>query len=632
MTAFHNALPARSTGTCIILATVLSVSVAAVTGLGTGSGYGHGSPSVLPAAPGDVPATCTDPGSSCGPDRYCALDPSSPDPSSSSSSDEYYCLHKALAQNPISARDVLALTMVSLCCFLAAMGGIGGGGLLFPLIVMICNFTPKEAIVLSHAGVFGNCLGQAAFYVGSAVAASDPRARRRRRRRRRGQHGDGGDGRDGGGISGGNVSDDSGSSSQNLYQSVAAAVLVILPGLLAGGSAAITLQGLVPSTAILILALVTLTLGVVKTTIKACKMWKDEEDVALGQAEVVAAANDTGNDNGDHTDFAQDACTRSGSEDDESDLDRHAFDYKAMDSGGLDTSRLDVRAGSGYGTGETNADAAANNSDIDIMSQPLEVGQPLNSGQILASGGCCHHGDVFRCTVERLILSCWALDAATFLAQRSSSISKCSAAYFVVVFLPVLFGLFFVWRGRALLVHRRCVDGERRHESHGGMQSETTDTWEDNAQAVENVRPNQSKSFDVLVWWLPLVSFVVGLISALLGIGGGEILGPTLLLLKMNPQHSSTTTSVVALLNSGTNTLHNATAGLIISPAYFVCLWSLGLVAGGAGRAFSMIVSARSGKNSIIAFSLAVLLAFAAALVATELLIAPPSWSSEGVC
>lgn len=532
---------------------------------------------VLPIAPGDVPTPCTPDagdgdGSStstdCGPDRYCALDPAH-----SSNSNSYYCLHKTLANNPVSGRDVLALLLIAGCCFLAAMGGIGGGGLLFPLIVMVVNFTPKEAIVLSHAGVFGNCLGQAAFYICNALWLRKQRSR--------------------GDVDQGRSDDDT------LYQTVSAAILVILPGLLAGGSTALTLQGLVPSTAILILALFTLSLGVVKTTMKAIKMWKEEEDAALGQADLMSSS---ANEN-ENAGFEEDA------DDDES-----AFQYKAMDSR-----------------------VAESSGDIENEEDP-GTEQNGASAESLESTICCR--GTFRCTAEKLVFSCWVLDAATFLAQKSSSIAKCSLAYFIVVFLPVLIGIIFIWRGRALLMHRSEVEQAIADHSHDSNREQSAveeegDAWVENVQTAttSTARPESgSSNFDVLVWWLPLAAFLVGLISALLGIGGGEILGPTLLLLNMNPLHSSTTTSLVALLNSGTNTLHNFSAHFIISPGYFASIWSVGLVSGGSGRAFSMILSKRSGKNSIIAFSLSALLGIATALVVIELVKSPPEWESEGVC
>jgi len=446
------------------------------------------------------------------------------------------------------------------------MGGIGGGGLLFPLIVMVMNFTPKEAIVLSHAGVFGNCLGQATFYIANALRVRNQRSR-----------GNGDEGR----------TDDGG-----LYRAVTGAVLVILPGLLAGGSTAITLQGLVPSTVVLILALFALSLGVVKTTMKAIKMWKEEEDAALGQVNVMSSPIDE----------------NESTDSEEGDDDDPAFQYKAMVSRGTDLS--------GDGANDESSDTG-----------PYQA----HDDSIVRERTCC--GGIFPCTAEKLIFLCWILDATTFLVQKSSSITKCSTGYFILAFLPLIIGVIFIWRGRVLLVNRREVECAVANQGRDGGNT-TNDAVEDNMQtrAIEGQPQSATTAFDVLVWWLPLAAFIVGLLSALLGIGGGEILGPTLLLLNMNPLHSSTTTSVVALLNSGTNTLHNFTAGLIISPGYFASIWCVGLVSGGLGRAFSMILSARSGKNSIIAFSLSGLLGIATALVVIELVKSPPEWKSEGVC
>lgn len=502
-----------------------------------------GVPSVLPSEPGDNPSSCSNPGGSCGPGRYCIFD---------QDQDNSYCYHKSLVGNAISPRDVAILMLVGGCCFLAAMGGIGGGGLLLPLIVIVGNFSPREAVVLSHAGVFGNCLGQASYYVFGRK----------------------------------NLSGESSDVDNDLYRSVSATVLVILPGLLAGGSAAISLQRLVPSTAILVLALITLCFGTTKTCVKARHLWKQEEDSLAGQGSLMEIDDEVSQQG--VSGRGEDSMQRGKTTQIANASINEAFAYEAMAS---------------------SISEPGEEPNIDTLSRGSRESRSINSSHRMEVMGWSLVLRSFW-TVESLIGLCWGLDALTFLVMKgSSSISKCSFAYTVLTLLPLGFGAFFTWRGRHLILWQI-------------MQHERD----------ENNFRSRERDFDVLIWWLPFVSFLVGLLSALLGIGGGEILGPTLLFFNMKPQHSSTTTSVIALLNSGTNTLHNFTSGLIISPGYFAAIWSIAFLSGASGRSFVMMLSSRTGKASIIAFSLAALLTSGAVLVCIELALTPVDWSNEGVC
>jgi hypothetical protein len=137
----------------------------------------------------------------------------------------------------------------------------------------------------------------------------------------------------------------------------------------------------------------------------------------------------------------------------------------------------------------------------------------------------------------------------------------------------------------------------------------------------------------LLSWWLPWASVLIGLLAALLGIGGGELLGPILLLLlQMNPQESSATTAIMSMMNSGTNLLHYIVAGMIVAPGYAINLGFMGLLGGSMGRLWATSI-AQQGRTSIIAMSLCLVLSLATALVAWELVTTPISWkSSAGVC
>ena len=56
--------------------------------------------------------------------------------------------------------------------------------------------------------------------------------------------------------------------------------------------------------------------------------------------------------------------------------------------------------------------------------------------------------------------------------------------------------------------------------------------------------------------FVPLTAFVIGVMCNVLGIGGGELMGPLLLFLHIDPQVSSATSSFLSLLSSSSNVLH----------------------------------------------------------------------------
>ena len=62
-----------------------------------------------------------------------------------------------------------------------------------------------------------------------------------------------------------------------------------------------------------------------------------------------------------------------------------------------------------------------------------------------------------------------------------------------------------------------------------------------------------TKGFPAVV---PLIAFAIGIMCNILGIGGGELMGPLLLFLHIEPQVSSATSSFLSLLSSSSNVLH----------------------------------------------------------------------------
>mmetsp|Transcript_26704 Transcript_26704/g.39492 ORF Transcript_26704/g.39492 Transcript_26704/m.39492 type:complete len:494 (+) Transcript_26704:83-1564(+) len=465
---------------------------------------------VLPPSPGDQPESCSPSAvqSSCGIERSCE-----------SAGSQYYCLHKTLS--PVTIMDFLAWLVVGGCCLVAATAGIGGGGLNLPVLIIILNFTTKEASVLSNIAVLGNCVGQLLI----------------------------------------NISD---RSLRGKGDAVKRSVVMILPALIAGGSISIAVEALVPSTMILILALITLLFASFKTYFKAAKLKELENNF------------DAGHSNGHNT-----------------------TEY----------------------------------SDSSVQQQESEENNNVTEDIVTFSNrkGYCHQH-----AIEILLALCWALNASTFFVIHSGIFEKCSTFYYVFVLLPTIFAAVFLWMGRNQISRDERVAHDRDNGNHEPTLTTPLLELEPDEHTVETVHDvigdSDHDDFNVLVWWLPLASSIVGFLSALLGIGGGELVGPMLLLLNMRPEQSSATTATISLLNSATNTLHYAVTGMIISPGYASSFALMGFLGGIGGRSLAMGIATRSGKTSIIAFSLLLVLCVAASLVAFELFTTPMSWEIDNVC
>ena len=73
---------------------------------------------------------------------------------------------------------------------------------------------------------------------------------------------------------------------------------------------------------------------------------------------------------------------------------------------------------------------------------------------------------------------------------------------------------------------------------------------------------------------IPLFAFVVGILSSLLGIGGGELMGPMLLQLGVLPTVSPATTSLMSFLNTSSSFIHYLTLGEV---PYAYAAWVFGI-------------------------------------------------------
>ena len=65
-------------------------------------------------------------------------------------------MHKDLF--PLEHSDIIGTAFVGLGLMIAASGGVGGGGILVPLLIIVFGFHPKKAIPLSNFTILGSSI------------------------------------------------------------------------------------------------------------------------------------------------------------------------------------------------------------------------------------------------------------------------------------------------------------------------------------------------------------------------------------------------------------------------------------------------------------------------------------------
>ena len=103
---------------------------------------------------------------------------------------------------------------------------------------------------------------------------------------------------------------------------------------------------------------------------------------------------------------------------------------------------------------------------------------------------------------------------------------------------------------------------------------------------------------------LMTVSYFVGIVCSMLGIGGGEIFSPIILSYGVMPEVTSATTGTMSFLNALTLMLRSITKGVIPLNLGLI-IFSVGLLSGISGRQLGLWVSAKYGRASVIVFFLA---------------------------
>eukprot|EP01133_Synstelium_polycarpum_P012599 gene12599-14785_t len=68
---------------------------------------------------------------------------------------EGICVHKSLFHNKLTSLDIVGFILLFIGCALSSGGGVGGGGIYIPILILVQKFSPKTAIPLSNCLVAG---------------------------------------------------------------------------------------------------------------------------------------------------------------------------------------------------------------------------------------------------------------------------------------------------------------------------------------------------------------------------------------------------------------------------------------------------------------------------------------------
>lgn len=121
---------------------------------------------------------------------------------------------------------------------------------------------------------------------------------------------------------------------------------------------------------------------------------------------------------------------------------------------------------------------------------------------------------------------------------------------------------------------------------------------------------------------VPSVAFITGILCSLLGIGGGELIGPLFLVLELLPQVGAASTALMSCSNAALNIIHYFFLGTLRYDWFLLCFF-IGLCGGVSGRKLSSYITKTYGRPSLMVFALSLTLFMSVCLLSYRLSMAP---------
>jgi len=380
-------------------------------------------------------------------------------------------------------------------CTVSAAGGVGGGGINVPILLIIFGYSFKTCVVLSLCTVLGNALAQTSVNIYKTHPS--------------------------------NIR------SPLIFFEIAA---VLLPAQMGGSNIGSILAKMLPDSILYVIAFVVLMYASTVSLMKGIHKWQDETAKQKAK-EAVTAPKDTQGTSMHTVDDAKD---------------NHAAVRNPMNKTSTES----------FNMGENSIDV------VDETTKEIQWPIPV--------------------LVALTIM--WTVYVSISIAVTLES--KCSTGYivaFVFLYVPIVGTI--IW----------AVWNEVKDMNQAQMNSSLIEF-----SGKFPVKPNEM-DFSKVGTQLPIAGFFIGIICSLLGIGGGELLGPLMLSYGVIPQVSSATTSFLSLMNTAATLIDRAAANEIDYNTGPI-LFAVGFLGGVSGRKLGLFIAARYGRPSVIILALVVAL------------------------
>lgn len=440
----------------------------------------------------------------------------------------------------LTHQEIIYSIVIFCCNIIASAAGLGGGGLNLPLFLVLFKFEYNNAVVLSLCTVFGNISAQILINFSKRHPLKQSRPL--------------------------------------IYWDV---LLTMLPAQISGANLGVIIAAILPSTVLVYAAMTVLTYAIIRTVIKGRSYWVAESAMkSKSTLNVINLLREESGENEklfsaeDFDDYNLDLSDHLISDKFEFNNYNNFNDDDSYDNDNYDNDLRTPSFNSHY-TLNTKDSGKSNNSKVFNLIPTRNVSDSLNSDINSIKEGDKEPIE-FPYFIMKILLFVW-LYYFTYAYCLHDLVKKCTTVYYLVLglaYVPIIgiimYGLHYVSRKQK--IHPQTL-------------------------LMGDINFRESSIF------ITSIPFLIGILCSLLGIGGGELMGPYLLSLKIIPIVSTATTSMMTFFTSTSSLIAYGIEGKI-PLNWGLYLFGVGFLAGLIGRTFAISITKYLGRPSIFVFAL----------------------------